>query len=283
MLLLNRKGPTSFADLRTVDGEECATFTDAAQKLGLMESDAMFVGAMQDACTQLSSRAKLCRYFALLVCHGCPAHPEKLLDDFLDQLYPAPIVNVGSNAEQPFLSKELRREKVLRIVEYYLRCQGSSCRFFTNKLPIFWIPFFNIFSLLGIHGLPTDYNHDAQARIMEDESLQDDFYGDQPRTKSPQQLALEGLEKLNEDQTNAFEEIKNAFLNKSAPRLFFVEGAGGCGLFLYTAFFEKFFFFEKIFGFCFFRKKYFVNILIFKTICLNLKYSKIKSRDHLDL
>lgn len=83
--------------------------------------------------------------------------------------------------------------------------------------------------MLGIHGLPGDYDHDAQARLMEGESLEDDFYGDSPRTISPQQLALEGVQKLNEDQLKAFTEIKTALVEKSPERLFFVEGAGGCG------------------------------------------------------
>lgn len=127
-LLLYRTGPTSYEDLRTVDGKIYATFMEAAQKLGLIESDEMFVRAMEDACSQFLSQKKLCYYFSMLLCHACPADPEKLFEKFLDQMYPAPIVNNCKGAAQQPLSKEFRRGKILCILEYYLRCQGSSCR-----------------------------------------------------------------------------------------------------------------------------------------------------------
>lgn len=86
--------------------------------------------------------------------------------------------------------------------------------------------------MLGIHGLPSDYDHDAQAQFMENESLEEDFYRGSSRGKSPQQLALDGVEKLNKDQLAAFNKIKKALLENNSNKLFFVEGAGGCGWFL---------------------------------------------------
>ncbi|GFQ74719.1 ATP-dependent DNA helicase [Trichonephila clavata] len=40
MLLINVRGPTSFQELKTVNGHVCATFREACQKLNLLENDA---------------------------------------------------------------------------------------------------------------------------------------------------------------------------------------------------------------------------------------------------
>jgi hypothetical protein len=127
---MNRKGPTSFKDLRTVPGRKDPedSFVKAAQELGLLADDAMFVGAMEDACNQLMGRQQLQRYFAMLVCHANPSDPQKLLDDFLDKIYPAPTMNDGKGRHPEPPSREFRRKEVLKCLEYYFRAQGTSCR-----------------------------------------------------------------------------------------------------------------------------------------------------------
>ena len=39
LLLVNVRGPTSFQSLRIVDGELCATYREACQRLHLLEDD----------------------------------------------------------------------------------------------------------------------------------------------------------------------------------------------------------------------------------------------------
>ena len=39
LLLHTVRGPTSFRDLKTLDGEECETFREACQTVGLLEDD----------------------------------------------------------------------------------------------------------------------------------------------------------------------------------------------------------------------------------------------------
>jgi hypothetical protein len=84
---------------------------------------------------------------------------------------------------------------------------------------------------MGLEGLPEDYDHEKFAEEIEGESLLDDFYGnDKTRKKSPQQMALEGIKKLNTEQIQAFKQFKEALTNPLAKnKLFFLEGAGGCG------------------------------------------------------
>jgi hypothetical protein len=50
MLLLHAvRGPTSFPSLKTVEGEECQTFREACQKLGLLEIDQNWDTTMSEA------------------------------------------------------------------------------------------------------------------------------------------------------------------------------------------------------------------------------------------
>jgi hypothetical protein len=122
---LNRPGPTSFPDLRTIDGHEFESFTDAAIHLGLLESDSLHAGAMRDACAEKSNLKQLQHYFAMLIVHARPSDPQKLFDDFLDEMNPP----VASNDPQILpKSNERRRGEVMRNLEYFFRCMGTSCR-----------------------------------------------------------------------------------------------------------------------------------------------------------
>ncbi|GFX67673.1 uncharacterized protein LOC104236095 [Trichonephila clavipes] len=49
LLLINIRGPISFQDLRTVNGQLCATYRQACQELNLLENDAHWDTALADA------------------------------------------------------------------------------------------------------------------------------------------------------------------------------------------------------------------------------------------
>lgn len=49
ILLQKVKGPESYAQIRTVDGIECATFRDACYNLGLLDDDQEFIDAIKEA------------------------------------------------------------------------------------------------------------------------------------------------------------------------------------------------------------------------------------------
>lgn len=136
-LLLNVKGPTGFEDLRTVKGstKPCATFTHAAQKLGLLDSDEIYARAMEDACVEKSNFTQLQRFFALLICHSRPSNPQKLFDEFLDSMNP-PIATNNPNIIPK--SKSTRENEVLRNLEYFFNGMGSSCRSFFRNFFIYY-------------------------------------------------------------------------------------------------------------------------------------------------
>lgn len=70
LLLMARKGPTSFEDLRTVNGITFATFNEAAKALGLLESDELFRRTLDEACDEISNLHRLQHYFAMLLFHS---------------------------------------------------------------------------------------------------------------------------------------------------------------------------------------------------------------------
>lgn len=100
------------------------TFTKAAEKLGLLESDEMFRRAMEDACAEKMNFKQLQHYFAMLILHAHPANPQALFNDFLDEMNPPAAVN-DPNARPK--SADQRGAEVMRNVQYFLNCMGASC------------------------------------------------------------------------------------------------------------------------------------------------------------
>uniref|UniRef100_A0A914I8K2 ATP-dependent DNA helicase n=1 Tax=Globodera rostochiensis TaxID=31243 RepID=A0A914I8K2_GLORO len=213
-LLLHRPGPKSFKDLRTIDGQCYANFTEAAIQLNLLENDIIFAGAMRDACIDNMNLNKLQHFFAMLIAHGRPSDPQKLFNTFLDQMRPH---RAGVDPDIPSQSLERRRGEVMRNLEYYLTCMSTSC------------------GEVGLCGLPSDYSFGYQGAILEETRLENDFYGDHAQRLTPQKLVEKHVKKLNVDQRKAFACITEAVNGRGNKRCFFVEGSGGCGkTFLYN-------------------------------------------------
>ncbi|KAL3071933.1 hypothetical protein niasHS_017226 [Heterodera schachtii] len=210
MLLLHRPGPKSFEDLRTVDGTLFPTFAGAAQHLGLQVSDELFKRTMREACAEISNLKRLQHFFAMLIAHAHPSEPQRLFDEFVDEMNP-PVAGAYPGAVPKTHAR--RAAEIMKNIEYFLNCMG------TNSGDV------------GLSGLPDDYDFQRQATILEQDSLLDDFYGGDAnqRRKSPQQVAVEQVARLNVDQMAAFDKISQALLGGGEHKLFFLEGAGGCG------------------------------------------------------
>ncbi|KAL3105716.1 hypothetical protein niasHT_029001 [Heterodera trifolii] len=210
MLLLHRPGPKNFEDLRTVDGVVFPTFAGAAQHLGLQVCDELFVRSMQEACSEMSNLKRLQHFFAMLIAHAHPSEPQKLFDQFLDEMNP-PVAGAYPGAMPKSIA--LRTAEVMKNIEYFLNCMGTSS------------------GDVGLSGLPEDYDFQRQANLLEEDNLLDGFYGGDAnqRRKSLQQIAVEQVGQLNADQMVAFDKISQAVLSGGGQKLFFLEGAGGCG------------------------------------------------------
>lgn len=82
---------------------------------------------------------------------------------------------------------------------------------------------------MGLPALPDDFDIDKQAELLESDELLDNFYGGDHNRKSPQNFVMDQVKKLNKDQRAAFERIQSSVIGGAEQRLFFIEGAGGCG------------------------------------------------------
>ena len=85
MLLHIVRGPTSYADLKTVDGHECATYREACQRHGLLENDNHWVLTMEEACTS-QFPVRMRHLFSILLTTCSVSNPLSLWDTFKTEL-----------------------------------------------------------------------------------------------------------------------------------------------------------------------------------------------------
>ncbi|XP_065370863.1 uncharacterized protein LOC135963006 [Calliphora vicina] len=81
LLLINVPGPTYFENLRTVDGEICATYREACQKLQLLENDSHWETTLADAAA-INHPSKIRTLFAIILVSCSPANPKELWNKF---------------------------------------------------------------------------------------------------------------------------------------------------------------------------------------------------------
>ena len=92
LLLHHVRGPQSFTQLKTVEGNLCSSFCKACFRLGLLEDDNQYHLAMQEASVS-NSAASLHSLFAVILTWCEPSNPldiyehhkESMADDFLHQ------------------------------------------------------------------------------------------------------------------------------------------------------------------------------------------------------
>ncbi|GFW33637.1 uncharacterized protein LOC104236095 [Trichonephila clavipes] len=77
LLLINIRGPISFQDLRTVNGQLCATYRQACQELNLLENDAHWDTALADA-SNTAQPQQIRTLFAIILTTCFPSNPKDL-------------------------------------------------------------------------------------------------------------------------------------------------------------------------------------------------------------
>ena len=85
ILLCHVTGPTSFEDLKTVDGTICATYKDACRMRGLIDDDTEWQVAM-DELRQTGSALQLRKLFVVILNYCEPSNPAELLTTYLPDL-----------------------------------------------------------------------------------------------------------------------------------------------------------------------------------------------------
>ena len=85
MLLYHIRGPTSFEDLRTVNGILIPSFQEACQKLGLMEDDSEVHLAMSEACS-VRFGDQLISFFGSILEFCRPGNPFSLWEEYKSKM-----------------------------------------------------------------------------------------------------------------------------------------------------------------------------------------------------
>lgn len=75
MLLHTVRGPTSFEDIRTINGYVCSTNREACEKLGLLEEDQHWDSTLSEA-TLFSVPSKIRSLFAIILTTCTPSDPQ---------------------------------------------------------------------------------------------------------------------------------------------------------------------------------------------------------------
>ncbi|GFW10572.1 ATP-dependent DNA helicase [Trichonephila clavipes] len=84
-LLINIRGPISSQDLRTVNGQLCATYRQACQELNLLENDAHWDTALADASN--TARPQQIRTLFVTILTTCfPSNPKDLWEKYKDYM-----------------------------------------------------------------------------------------------------------------------------------------------------------------------------------------------------
>ncbi|XP_057778382.1 uncharacterized protein LOC130997139 [Salvia miltiorrhiza] len=200
-LLLNHvRGPTSFRHLLTVNGIECSTFKEAAQKRGLLEADQSIFDCMNEAITfQMPNEPR--RLFAIILVHCAPTDVRVLWDTYFDAMSEDFKRDANTSIRQ-------RVSKTLLSLRVLLESMGKD---------------------INSYDLPTIPSYDANIENNCSREIQDEMSIQIPEEDQDAEL------KLNDDQRKAFSMILSS-IQKAEGGIFFIDGPGGTGkTFLYRA------------------------------------------------
>ncbi|XP_073317222.1 uncharacterized protein [Primulina huaijiensis] len=199
LLLMHVRKPTSFKDLRTINDVTFTTFREAAQMLGLIESDNTAELCIEEAAAYLMPNA-LRQLFATVLVFCSPKNPLQLwlkYQDFLSEDF----------SQNKSLTPTIISRQVLDIVNNYLYSMGK-------KLD----DFFHV-------------NKDVSQSF--DDTLEKEVQTERNIIIPAEDLSA--VEQLNLEQKNAYNRILHHIYN-GLPTAFFIDGPEGTGkTFLYKA------------------------------------------------
>lgn len=194
ILLLKIKGSISYEDLRTVNGELKETFTAACLAHGFIESDEEWTNAMREAAVFMMPK-QLRRLFVRLIIHCNPIYPEKLWEDFKDEM--------AEDFIRRF-SKDESYAKAIHDIHSLFTIEGKNIDEYAQLHQVF--QFANDFPV------DTDDNASSDNYLV---------------------IGNERLHQLNEKQTEVAQKFSSVTLNPGSDDIdnksFFIDGPGGSG------------------------------------------------------
>lgn len=213
LLLHIVKGPTSFAQIRTISGQEYPTFRDACEALGLLGDDREWSNALKDA-TQWAMPNQLRQLFITILLFCEVTNPRRLFDEHMLKMSENAPYRLNQNHNNNIgqvsnpLADMYRSSYILNELDKLLRDAGYTLSHFNLPLP------------------DDTVNISTGNRLLLDELNYD--MDDMAAT------VIDNIPSLNNNQKNVFDAIHNSVMNDEG-RTFFVYGYGGTGkTFLWT-------------------------------------------------
>ncbi|XP_059669340.1 uncharacterized protein LOC132314497 [Cornus florida] len=204
-LLLNHvRGPTSYKDLLYVNGLQCVTFKESAERRGLLESDNSIVECLNDAvCFQIPMALR--RLFATLIVFCDPSNVRKLWDDYFEAMSEDFLPDPNSSPDYQLM-------ETLKSIENYLMSMGRNI---------------NDYDLPNIDYANDSNSYDSSREITNEMAIvtpSDDY---------------NAIVNLNNEQENAYKTILECIISNQ-PNIFFIDGPEGTGkTYLYRALLAK--------------------------------------------
>lgn len=202
LLLINVRGPTSFANLRTVDGLVCATYREACRRMRLLEGDFHWEATLAEA-SVTASPFQIRTLFAIIISSCFPSNPRELWQKYQDYMTEDILYRVRRATNNPLLdyTQEMYNEALILIEDL--------CLTIANKA-------------LGQLGMETPnrsvqdiFNQEMQRELAYDINQLNTF-------------VQSNIPKLNNEQKHAYDIIMNAANNENGG-LYFLDAPGGTG------------------------------------------------------
>lgn len=202
MLLVNVKGPTSFTNLRTVNGDVCQTYREACQQLHLLENDQHWEITLTEASVSCHPR-QIRTLFAIILTTCSPSNPKDLWEKFKEDLSEDILhhVRITNHDNAIQFSENIFNEALIKIEDL--------CLTINNKTLI----------QLGMV---------APERVAFDISDRDLLREQEYNVENLQIFVTENTQLLTAEQQSAYNTITNAVTNGNVG-LFFLDAPGGTG------------------------------------------------------
>lgn len=202
LLLVNIRGPTSFQNLKTVNGRYCYTYRQACEELQLLEDDNHWDATLLDA-SVTSSAHQIRTLFAIIISTCFPSNPLQLWQSYRDYMIEDILNRMRRNASNNDLviTLEMYNEALILIEDLCLSIANKGL------------------AQLGMTA-PNRPMHDAF-----NEALQREFQYDVNELNT---FIASNQPKLNRKQKHAYDTIMESVRNECGG-LFFLEAHGGTG------------------------------------------------------
>ncbi|XP_026467790.1 uncharacterized protein LOC113371378 [Ctenocephalides felis] len=202
LLLVNVPGPTSFQQLKTVDGHLCATYREACHMLQLLEDDSHWDNTLKDAVIS-SSPHQVRTLFAIIISTCFSSNPKDLWIKYRDDMSEDILHSARCQTFNPALqiTAEIYNKTLIMIEDM--------CLLMANK----------ILSCLGLT---------APNRCVEDAFNHELRREQQYDIKTLTEIVRTTVPKLNDHQRIVYDDLIQA-VNSGSGGIFFLDAPGGTG------------------------------------------------------